>query len=135
MHCAKAVLCEDSKEYGSGKRYRELPRETGIERPAEQKGRREKNHRSESRIESNVLKVMDEKIVPFSNNQAEKDLRMSKVHQKISGFFCSMAGAKFSAAYAVICPHVENEALPRQKCEMLRLLFERKQPKFMSATE
>ncbi len=109
------------------KRYRDLLREAELECPppdeTRRKGRRGKTARSKSRnllerlrdFEADVLRFMDEKIVPFSNNQAENDLRMTKVQQKISGCFRSMAGAKFFAASAVICPHVENKAFPHQK--------------------
>ncbi len=65
------------------------PKEKG--RPARRKG-----HNLLIRLrdyKEDILRFMADPTVPFTNNQAERDLRMMKVKQKISGGFRTQEGA------------------------------------------
>lgn len=52
-----------------------------------------------------VLRFLHDPAVPFDNNQAERDLRMVKLHDKISGAFRSPSGAK---AFATVRSYLQT---------------------------
>ena len=84
-------------------------------------------------FEEDVLRFMTHKLVPFTNNQGESEIRMTKVQQKISGCFRSMDGAK------IFC-RVRGYMLTCQKhgmsiTEALALLFDGKLPHFCRTGE
>ncbi|WP_444943104.1 IS66 family transposase [Microbulbifer sp. ZKSA006] len=89
------------------RQYRSLLKKAELECPppeinkSEQK-KRGRLARSKSRnllerlqkYEQDVLRFMENPEAPYTNNQGERDIRMAKVQQKISGCFRSMAGAE-----------------------------------------
>ena len=46
------------------------------------------------KYQNDILCFTREREVPFTNNQAERDIRMAKVQKKISGCFQSLSGAQ-----------------------------------------
>jgi len=79
-------------------------------RVAGQKGRIGKSdahnlHERLKKYESAVLIFAKEGHVPFTNNQAERELRMGKVKQKVSGYF---RNEKYAKAYCRISSYLQT---------------------------
>ena len=72
---------------------------------------------------------MEDQLVPFTNNQGENDIRMTKVQQKISGCFRSYDGA------AIFCRVRSYISTCREKgvsaSDALNLLLKGEWPEFM----
>ncbi|MCO1335597.1 IS66 family transposase, partial [Microbulbifer sp. OS29] len=70
--------------------------------------------------EEDVLRFMERPDVPFTNNQGERDLRMTKVQQKISGCFRSEDGARafcLIRSYLLTCQ--KNDVAPGEALTQL----------------
>jgi transposase len=121
--------------------YRAILKQAELECPppnTEKKpGQRGRVKRSKSRnllerlinYEQETLRFMTDARVPFTNNQGENDIRMTKVHQKISGCFRSQEGATIFCrvrSYLSTCRKNNVSA-----SEALRSLFEGKLPEFI----
>jgi transposase len=80
--------------------------------------------------EGDILRFMTDADVPFTNNQAERDIRMVKVQQKISGSFRSWDGAKYFCRIRGYLSTCEKHNI--SSADALKILFNGKFPDFMS---
>ncbi|GHT09490.1 hypothetical protein AGMMS49525_18490 [Bacteroidia bacterium] len=84
-------------------------------------------------FEDDVLRFMTNLKVPFTNNLAERDLRMNKVHQKISGCFRSIENANiFCRIRGYLSTCAKNNV---SATEALNLLFHGSLPGFIDLGE
>jgi len=83
--------------------------------------------------ETETLRFMKNKRIPFTNNQGENDIRMTKVQQKISGCFRSFEGAKiFCRVRSYLSTCRKHGVAPT---EALRTLFSGQLPEFFAKLE
>jgi transposase len=124
-------------------RYRKLIKDADAECPppdeSQRKGKRGRPKRSKARnllerlrdFEQDALRFMVVKNVPFTNNQGENDLRMTKVQQKISGCFRSMEGAEIFCRVRSYLSTCRKQGMTAT--EALALLCQGKNPDFMGS--
>lgn len=104
-------------------------------------GQRGRIKRSKSRnllerlrdYEDDALRFMCSSKIPFTNNQGERDIRMTKVQQKISGCFRSMEGAKIFCRVRSYLSTCKKQGIGASTA--LTLLFQGKLPDFDSCLE
>ena len=114
----------------------EAPRECPPPEPRHT-GKRGRQKRSKARnllerlinYEDDVLRFMENLIVPFTNNQGENDLRMTKVQQKISGCFRSLEGAQMFCRIRGYLSTCRKHGVSAS--EALTLLFQGEMPAFV----
>jgi len=123
------------------KRYRELLEEAELECPppdeSKRNGKRGRLKRSKARnllerfikYEDDVLRFMEDADVPFTNNQGESDIRMTKVQQKISGCFRSMEGANIFCRVRGYLSTCRKHGV--SSSHALEILFDEKLPDFI----
>jgi transposase len=137
-HSGGILASEDSNHYWE--EYRNLLKTAQVECPPpdenQRKGKRGRLKRSKSRnllerfinFEEDVLRFMDNECVPFTNNQAERDLRMTKVHQKISGGFRTEKGANMFCRIRGYLSTCRKQGLSSAKA--MSLVFKNELPDF-----
>ncbi len=132
---------KDSKKYRY--RYDKILAEGELECPPpdesqRKKGQRGRLKRSKSRnllerlrdFKDDVLRFMDDVVVEFTNNQGERDIRMVKVQQKISGSFRAMKGALIHSRIKSYLSTCSKNGLGTR--EALELLYNDKLPDFIT---
>ena len=115
------------------KQYRRILKAADKECPENKKQRAQSKSRNliERLIafEEETLRFMVEEQTPFTNNQGERDLRMNKVQQKISGCFRTERGAEDFCLIRSYLSTCRKRGI--HPMEALRALFSGAKPKFM----
>ncbi|WZF90606.1 DUF6444 domain-containing protein [Marinobacter metalliresistant] len=78
-----------------------------------------------------TLQPVEDPAVPFTNNQGERDIRMLKVQQKVSGGFRSIEGAEIFCRVRSYLSTARKQQLTAS--DALMSLFEGRMPAFMTA--
>jgi len=127
------------------RRYRDLLTEADSEcpppDPKDHAGKRGRIAKTKSRnllerlrdFETETLRFMTDKLVPFTNNQGENDIRMTKVQQKISGCFRSFQGAQIFCRVRSYISTCRKHDIP--PTEALQTLFSGRLPDFLAKLE
>ncbi|HHT9130698.1 MAG TPA: IS66 family transposase [Candidatus Brocadiaceae bacterium] len=135
-------LLETSESEKYWQRYRAIVKNAEAECPppdkTNRKGKRGRVKRTKARnllerlikYEDDVLRFMDNKIVPFTNNLGENDIRMTKVQQKISGCFRSLDGAKIFCRIRGYLSTCRKQGV--SSSHALEILFRGELPAFVS---
>jgi transposase len=118
--------------------YRDILKKGDIECPAAEKtGKKGRLSQSKSRnllvrlkeFEEETLRFLKNPTVPFTNNQGERDIRMTKVQQKISGCFRSLEGAIIFCRIRSYLSTCNKHGM--SSTEALQILFSGKMPDFL----
>jgi len=135
-------LLSDRESEKYRQEYRSILRKAEKESPppdeTKRQGKRGRLKRTKSRnllerlqkYEEDVLRFMDNEIVPFTNNQGENDIRMTKVQQKISGCFRSKKGARIFCRVRSYISSCRKQDI--SSTTALDLLFQGKLPDFVN---
>jgi transposase len=133
-------MLSDMGQKDARKEYRKILGEAETEcprPPPNPPGKRGRVAKSKSRnlierliaFEDDTLRFMTDKDVPFNNNQAERDLRMIKVQQKVSGCFRSWDGAYYFCRIKSYLSTCKKHSI--SPSDALNMLFNGENPHFM----
>ncbi len=134
--CLDKESAQQYREY-----YREILKDAEVECPppdeTRKKGQRGRLKRSKARnllerlrdFEEDVLRFMENPDIPFTNNQGENDIRMTKVQQKISGCFRSKEGSEIFCRVRGYLSTCRKHGV--SSSHSMEMIFEKKLPDFI----
>lgn len=125
-HIPKAFILESYEQYcqvlKKGFQANPIPEKIGNAKPKKTATQR-LLHRLDKHCDE-VLAFVRELNAPFDNNQAERDIRMVKLRQKISGCFRSFPGARLFCRLRSYLSTVKKQKIPL--LEAIRQIFQMK---------